>query len=128
MLRSLPSLPLRYAAQDAAGRRLAEWCTTRGEFARVLHPALAGSPGHEHWRRLCRAAAGLVSVEFDERYAPAQVDAFVDALRLFRIGWSWGGPVSLAVPYDHGRAAQQAGAVPRHAGALLASGWKRWTT
>lgn len=100
VLRSLPSMPLRYAAQDAAGRRFAQWCTTRAEFARVLHPALPGSPGHEHWAALCKAAAGLVTVEFDPRYSPAQVDAFVDALRRFRIGWSWGGPVSLVVPYQ----------------------------
>lgn len=100
ILRSLPSLPLRYAAQDTSARALATWCTTRSEFARVLHPAVPGSPGHEHWKSHCRAAAGLVSVVFDGRFASHQVDAFVDALRLFRIGWSWGGPVSLAVPYD----------------------------
>lgn len=100
LLRGLPSLPLRYAAQDAAGRRIAEWCAGRAEFVRVLHPALPGSPGHAHWADLCSAAAGLVTVEFDPRYSAAQVDAFVDALRLFRIGWSWGGPVSLAVPYQ----------------------------
>jgi cystathionine beta-lyase len=100
ILRSLPSLPLRYAAQDAAGRAFATWCTTRREFTQVLHPALPGSPGHEHWSSHCRAAAGLVSVVFDRRFTGQHVDAFVDALRLFRIGWSWGGPVSLAVPYD----------------------------
>jgi cystathionine beta-lyase len=100
VLRSLPSMPLRYAAQDAAGRAFADWCATRPEFVRVLHPARPGSPGHEHWSALCRAAAGLVTVEFDPRYTTAQADAFVDALQLFRIGWSWGGPISLAVPYD----------------------------
>jgi cystathionine beta-lyase len=42
----------------------------------------------------------LVTVELDPRFTAAQADAFVDALRLFRIGWSWGGPVSLAVPYQ----------------------------
>jgi cystathionine beta-lyase len=100
LLRSLPSLALRYAAQDAAGRAFAAWCSSRPEFVRVLHPPTPGSPGHEHWASHCRAAAGLVTVEFDPRFAMAQVDAFVDALRLFRIGWSWGGPISLAVPYD----------------------------
>jgi cystathionine beta-lyase len=100
VLRSLPSLPLRYAAQDRAGRAFAAWCAARPEFARVLHPALPGSPGHEHWRSHCRAAAGLVTVEVDPRHGAGQVDAFVDALQLFRIGWSWGGPVSLAVPYE----------------------------
>ena len=100
VLRALPSLPLRYAAQDRVGRQLAEWFASRGEIAQVLHPAFTGSPGHDHWRAHCRAAAGLFSVVFDERFAAAQVDAFVDALRLFRIGYSWAGPVSLVVPYD----------------------------
>ncbi|MGA0608614.1 PLP-dependent transferase [Caldimonas sp. KR1-144] len=100
VLRSLPTLPLRYAAQDAAARRVAQWCRQRPEVARVLHPSLPDSPGHAHWAALCDAAAGLLTLELDARFAPAQVDAVVDALRLFRIGWSWGGPVSLAVPYQ----------------------------
>jgi cystathionine beta-lyase len=100
MLRSLPSLPLRYAAQDRAARSLAQWLLRRPEIAQVLHPALEGSPGHAHWAASCSAAAGLFSVLFDERHAMAQVDRFVDALKLFRIGYSWGGPVSLVVPYQ----------------------------
>jgi len=100
VLRSLPSIALRYAAHDAAARELALWLQSRPEVARVLHPALPGSPGHEHWQSLCGAAAGLFSIVFDERYGAGQVDAFVDALKLFKIGYSWGGPVSLAVPYD----------------------------
>ena len=100
VLRSLPSLALRYEAQDVAARRLATWWSQRREVVQVLHPALAGSPGHECWQRLCTRAAGLFSVIFNERYSPAQVHAFIDALEVFRIGYSWAGPVSLAVPYD----------------------------
>lgn len=100
VLRSLPSLPLRYRAHDATARELAQWLAARREVARVLHPALPSCPGHEHWRALCSDAAGLFSVLFDERYTQAQVDRFVDALRLFGIGYSWAGPKSLAVPYD----------------------------
>jgi cysteine-S-conjugate beta-lyase len=100
VLRSLPTLALRYAAQDAAARRFAAWCGSRREFARVLHPATPGSPGHAHWAALCSAAAGLVTVEVDPAFSAVQVDAFVDALALFGIGWSWGGPMSLAVPYN----------------------------
>ncbi len=100
VLRSLPTLALRYEAQDRAGRTLAQWWAERPEVTQVLHPALPRSPGHEHWRALCERSAGLFSVVFDERYSLARVDAFVDALRLFRIGYSWAGPVSLAVPYD----------------------------
>lgn len=99
VLRGLPSLPLRYAAQDAAGRALAQWWQGQPGVAQVLHPALPGSPGHAHWQSHCRAAAGLFSVVFDERIAAGQVDAFVDALALFKLGYSWAGPVSLVVPY-----------------------------
>jgi cysteine-S-conjugate beta-lyase len=100
ILRALPSMALRYAAQDAAGRAFAAWCGTRAEFVRVLHPALPGSPGHEHWASHCRAAAGLVTVEIDPRLDRNRTDAFVDALKLFRIGYSWAGPISLVLPYD----------------------------
>ena len=100
VLRALPSLTLRYAAQDRGGRELAAWWAGRPEVVAVLHPALPGSPGHAHWAALCSQAAGLFSIVFDPRFASAQVDAFIDALKLFKIGYSWAGPVSLAVPYD----------------------------
>jgi cystathionine beta-lyase len=100
VLAGLASLPLRYAAQDKAARHIADWCTRQGEFVRVLHPAREDSPGHAHWKSHCSAAAGLLTLEVDPAFAPAQVHAFVEALELFRIGWSWGGPMSLAVPYQ----------------------------
>jgi cystathionine beta-lyase len=104
VLRALPSIALRYAAHDRAARELARWCQSRPEIAQVLHPALSGAPGHAHWQALCGPeegrAAGLFSVIFDARYTQAQVDAFCDALRLFKLGYSWGGPMSLVVPYD----------------------------
>ncbi|MFN4116456.1 MAG: PLP-dependent transferase [Inhella sp.] len=100
VLRNLPSLPLRYAAQDTAARRVAAFAQGLPRVRRVAHPALPGSPGHEHWRRHCSAAAGLLTLVFDEDLASERVDALIDALRVFRIAWSWGGPVSLAVPYE----------------------------
>ena len=117
VLRALPSMVLRYRAHDMAARDLARWCQTRPEFAQVLHPALAGSPGHAHWQALCNGggadstdstggtgisgnAAGLFSVIFKPDCTQTQVDAFCDALKLFKLGFSWGGPMSLVVPYD----------------------------
>ncbi len=99
ILRSLPSIELRYEAQDHAARELARWLQAQDAVAQVLHPALAGSPGHEYWAQQCTRAAGIFSILLHESYAPEAVDAFVDALRVFRLGYSWGGPVSLAVPY-----------------------------
>ena len=106
VLRSLPSIGLRYAAQDQTARALARWWQQQPQCVQLLHPAFDGAAGHAHWQTLCapqgRAglAAGLFSVVLDGRYSQPQVDAFCDALKLFRIGYSWGGPVSLVVPYD----------------------------
>ena len=103
VLRSLPTLLLRYRAQDASARALANWALGQPQFAQVLHPALPESPGHACWRALCDpgpgSAAALFSVVVDERYGQDAVDAFCDALRLFKLGYSWAGPVSLVVPY-----------------------------
>ncbi len=104
VLRSLPSIGLRYRAHDEATRAVATWCQTQPQFVQVLHPALAGSPGHEFWKALCDrpdgGAACLFSVVVAPQYAQAQVDAFCDALKLFRLGYSWAGPISLVVPYE----------------------------
>jgi cysteine-S-conjugate beta-lyase len=98
VLRSLPSLPLRYAAQDASARVLAAWLAQQPEVVRVLHPALPSSPGHEHWRAHTSAAAGLFSVLFAPQLDAADVDRFLERLALFKLGYSWAGPISLAVP------------------------------
>jgi len=100
VLRSLPSVALRYAAQDASARQIAHWFLGRPEIEAVLHPALPDSPGHAHWQRSCTQAAGLFSVVFKAHHSFADVDRFVDALTLFKIGYSWAGPTSLVVPYD----------------------------
>jgi cystathionine beta-lyase len=104
VLRGLPSLALRYKAHDESARALAKWSLSRPEFAQVLHPAFVGSPGHVYWRDLCKngfgGAAGLFSVMFQPCYSQEQVDSFCDALKLFKIGYSWGGPISLVMPYQ----------------------------
>lgn len=104
VLRGLPSMALRYRAHDETTRALAGWALQRSEFVQVLHPALAGSPGHAHWQSLCEhgygGAAGLFSVVISPQFSQTQVDAFCDALQLFKVGYSWGGPVSLVMPYE----------------------------
>ncbi len=104
VLRSLPTMALRYRAHDEAARELARWCQTLPEFVQVLHPALPDSPGHAHWRDLCQSksggAAGLFSVIVHPKFSENQIDAFCDALKLFKVGYSWGGPMSLVVPYE----------------------------
>ncbi len=107
VLRSLSSMPLRYRAQDKAARTLAAWCTGQAAFSQVLHPTLSHSPGHGHWQQLCVTshepeglAAGIFSVVVDARFPAHAVDVFCDSLKLFKIGYSWGGPMSLVMPYN----------------------------
>lgn len=100
VLRGLNTMALRYAAQDATTRALAAWMQAQPGVERVLHPALPGSPGHDIWRRDARAAACLFSAVFDERFSQGQIDAFCDRLSLFKLGWSWAGPISLCAPYN----------------------------
>ena len=100
VLRGLNSMALRYAAQDSATRAVASWIQGQPEVAAVLHPALNGSPGHEVWKRDCTAAACLFSVVFKPEFDQAHIDRFCDSLKLFKLGYSWAGPMSLCAPYD----------------------------
>ncbi len=99
VLRGLPTMKLRFDAHDAAARKVAGWLAARPEIHKMLHPAFDDCPGHDIWKRDFSGAGGLFSVLFDARFSEAQTDRFVDSLKLFKIGYSWGGANSLCVPY-----------------------------
>ena len=100
ILRSLPTLKIRYETHSRAGLQVAQWFKQRPEVAAVHHPALTDCPGHEFWARDFSDGGGLFSVIFDSAFSSAQIDAFIEGLRFFKLGYSWGGTHSLAVPYD----------------------------
>jgi cysteine-S-conjugate beta-lyase len=87
---------LRTLAHEASALKIAVWLSERPEVETVLHPALPNCPGHEIWKRDFTGSAGLFS--FVLRGGHAKAAAFVDALELFGIGYSWGGFESLALP------------------------------
>ncbi|MGO4469540.1 cystathionine beta-lyase, partial [Pseudoduganella sp. RAF53_2] len=99
VLRGLPTMKLRFEAHDAGARKVATWLKSRPEISKVLHPAFEDCPGHEFWKRDFTGAGGLFSVLFDAKFSEEQTDRFVDSLKLFKIGYSWGGAHSLCVPY-----------------------------
>ena len=99
VLRGLPSMKLRFEAHDHSAREIATWLKSRSEITHILHPAFDDCPGHATWKRDFTGAGGLFSVLFDPRFTEAQTDRFIDSLKLFKIGYSWGGANSLAVPY-----------------------------
>jgi cystathionine beta-lyase len=98
-LRGLRTLDVRLARHQETGLRLAAWLKARPEVARVLHPGLPGDPGHALWQRDCKGATGLFSVILKPVSRPA-LAAFLDGLRLFGMGYSWGGYESLVIPFD----------------------------
>jgi cystathionine beta-lyase len=100
-LRGLPTMLARLKQHEAAALRIAGWLAERPEVKRILHPAFPDCPGHEFWKRDFTGSSGLFSFVVDERYSADSVDAFVDGLRWFKIGYSWGGVASLAVAYRH---------------------------
>lgn len=99
MLRGLRTLPTRMERQGASGLTIAAWLQAQPEVAQVLHPALPGCPDHALWKRDYKGACGLFG--FVLKPAPtAAVNAFLDALKLFGLGFSWGGFESLAISCD----------------------------
>lgn len=99
-LRGLRTLAVRLARHQETGLCLARWLSRRKEVARVLHPALPDCPGHAFWLRDFTGASGLFSIILSKPYDRKAIAAMVDSMRLFRIGYSWGGYESLILPCD----------------------------
>jgi cystathionine beta-lyase len=94
--RGLRTLSVRMKAHEASALQIAKWLQTQPDVASVFHPALPECPGHAIWKRDFTGASGLFS--FIHKGDAATAAAFVDALDLFGIGYSWGGFESLALP------------------------------
>jgi cystathionine beta-lyase len=102
-LRGLQTMAVRLSAIETSALAVATWLASRPEVETVLHPAIPSCPGHEFWKRDFLGSSGVFSIVFRTGPTQQQVHAFVDALQLFKIGYSWAGVTSLAVSYDIGR-------------------------
>ncbi|WP_024511937.1 cystathionine beta-lyase [Bradyrhizobium sp. ARR65] len=98
-LRGLRTLAVRLAQHHRAGLEMARWLAGRPEVIKVLHPALESDPGHAIWKRDFTGASGLFSIVLQPK-PQAAVDAMLNSLKLFGMGYSWGGFESLAIPFD----------------------------
>lgn len=102
--RGLRTLGLRLRRHEESGLKVAQWLDEQPQVARVLHPAFESCPGHDYWKRDFTGSSGLFSFVLKGGDAAAR-DRLVDSLKLFGIGYSWGGFESLAVPADPVRTA-----------------------
>ena len=100
--RGLRTMAIRLRQHEQSALAIARWLAARPEVATVLHPALPSCPGHETFVRDFGGASGLFSFALASG-GEAERAAFIDALALFGIGFSWGGYESLAIPADPGR-------------------------
>ncbi|MGL4197776.1 MAG: cystathionine beta-lyase, partial [Allorhizobium sp.] len=100
ILRGLRTMGLRLDHHNRSALSVARWLEGRQDVARVLHPALESFPGHEIWKRDFKGSSGVFSFVLPapspDKIKP-KAHAFLDALQLFGLGWSWGGYESLAV-------------------------------
>ncbi|MCV0429335.1 MAG: PLP-dependent transferase, partial [Roseibium sp.] len=98
-LRGLQTLAVRLDQLESSALTIASWLAENVHIETVLHPALPGCPGHEFWRRDFSGSASVFSFTFNNSWSAKQVEEFLDNLKLFKIGLSWGGVTSLAVVY-----------------------------
>jgi cystathionine beta-lyase len=98
-LRGMRTLAVRLAQHHRSGIEMAQWLATRPEVVTVLHPALESHPGHAIWKRDFTGASGLFSIVLQPKPQHA-VDALLDTVKLFGMGYSWGGFESLVIPFD----------------------------
>jgi cystathionine beta-lyase len=98
-LRGLRTMELRLREAEKQGLALAQWFAARPEVKQVLHPGLPGAPGHEIWKRDFLGSTGLFSIIL-QPCSERAVDAMLDGLELFSMGYSWGGYESLVIPFD----------------------------
>ncbi|HET7135317.1 MAG TPA: cystathionine beta-lyase [Casimicrobiaceae bacterium] len=96
-LRGLRTLAVRLARHAQSAMSVATWLAARPEVRRVLYPPLPADPGHALWQRDFRGASGLFGVVL-EPVDSAAVARMLDGMRLFGMGWSWGGFESLIIP------------------------------
>jgi cystathionine beta-lyase len=95
-LRGLRTLSTRFPRHGESGLAVASWLETREEVARVLHPALPSHAQYELWRRDYAGTGGLFGVELHPM-PNSKVESFLNALKLFGLGFSYGGFESLAI-------------------------------
>lgn len=98
-LRGLRTLAVRLVHHEKSALDMARWLQARPEVLRVLHPALETDPGHAIWKRDFTGSTGLFSIIL-KPVPQAPVDAFLNSLKLFGMGYSWGGFESLVIPFD----------------------------
>jgi len=95
ILRGLRTMGVRLEHHRKSALEVAHWLESHPAVDRVLHPALESHPGHELWKRDFKGSSGVFAFVL-KTGSRAQAHAFLNALEIFGLGYSWGGYESLA--------------------------------
>ncbi|MEQ1612246.1 MAG: PLP-dependent transferase, partial [Hyphomicrobiaceae bacterium] len=98
-LRGLRTAHARLKMQAANVMDVIKWLQQQPEVERVLYPALETDPNYALWKRDFNGANSLFSVAFKPAVTAAHTHKFIDSLKMFGIGASWGGYECLALTY-----------------------------
>ncbi len=99
-LRGMRTLHIRLKEAEKRALEIASWLKSRPEVTTVLHPALPDCPGHEIWKRDFTGSSGVFSIILDPKYPKSSLSKMLDPMKLFGMGYSWGGFESLITPFD----------------------------
>jgi cystathionine beta-lyase len=99
-LRGMQTLGVRLSHIESSALTIARWLAQQPAVDAVFHPALPSCPGHDIWARDFEGSAGVFSFSLNQRVSRERVASFIDSLKLFKIGFSWGGTTSLALAYS----------------------------
>lgn len=105
-LRSLKTLYARLQMHNANGLKVANWLTSHKKVSKVLHPALKDFHNHKIWKKHFKGSTGTFGFVL-QNCNKKSVHKFINSLKLFKIGLSWGGYESLIIPYYPSRISQK---------------------
>lgn len=99
VLRGMRTMGIRLEHHRKSALEIAQWLEQRDDVLQVLHPALPSFPTHDIWKRDFKGSSGVFSfvLKADADKFKEKSHAFLDALSIFGLGFSWGGYESLAV-------------------------------
>jgi len=99
-LRGLQTLAVRLEQLEHSTLAIARFLSEQPEVQTLRHPAFPSCPGHELWKRDFKGSASVFSVLFKQSVSRESIIRFIDALKLFKLGFSWGGVTSLVMRYE----------------------------
>ena len=98
-IRGLKTLSIRLKKHQENAMKIIEWLLRQREVNRVLYPALPDNPGYKIWKKDFNGASGLFGVVL-ENTRKDLIYKMLNNLKLFNMGYSWGGYESLILPVN----------------------------